>query len=151
MAESKLLKCPTEDIGYLIWRIIKLWQRGKFRIIDEFGFTVPQMEILGAIYHMSDRNEDITQIILSQETGIDPMTTSTILRNLEKKNLVTRTESKIDTRARVVKITDDGRALLLKAIEKVESIHEDLFGSIDEKALVTQLQILLKQLENYYK
>lgn len=151
MAESKLLKCPTEDIGYLIWRIIKLWQRGKFRIIDEFGFTVPQMEILGAIYHMSDRNEDITQIILSQETGIDPMTTSTILRNLEKKNLVTRTESKIDTRARVVKITDDGRALLLKAIEKVESIHEDLFSSIDEKALVTQLQILLRQLENYYK
>ena len=151
MEERKLLSCPTEDIGYLIWRVIKLWQRGRFRVIDEFGLTVPQMEVLGAVYHLSFNEEDTTQVLLSQETGIDPMTTSTILRNLQKKSLVTRTESKVDTRARIVEITEEGKELLLKAIDKVESIQDEIYGGIDKKSLISQLQVLLKQLENYYK
>lgn len=149
MKEAKILNCPCEDIGYLLWRITKFWQRAKYRIIDEFGLTVPQMEILGAIYQMSKCDKDITQILLSQETGIDPMTTSTILRNLQKKNLITRTESKTDTRARNVDITEVGQQLFLKAIGKVECIQEELFAKIDREALVKQLQILLNQLENY--
>lgn len=80
---------PNEDVGYLIWRVSKYWQRGKHKILDEFGLTTSQMELLGAIYHMSIQQIEATQIILSQETEIDPMTTSTILRNLERKGLIT--------------------------------------------------------------
>ena len=65
---------PNDDIGYLIWRVTKFWQRGKHKILDEFGLTSPQLELLGAIYHMSKREIEATQIVLSQETDIDPMT-----------------------------------------------------------------------------
>lgn len=148
---SNLLNAPSEDIGYLLWRIMKLWQRGRFRLIDEFELTVPQMEMLGAIFHMSQNAGELTQIALSQETGIDPMTTSTILRNLQKKGYITRTESKTDTRARIVSLEPEGREQFMKALFKVETIQEDLFKKIDKKALVTQLQMLLESLEEYKK
>lgn len=148
---SNLLNAPSEDIGYLLWRIMKLWQRGRYRLIDEFELTVPQMEMLGAIFHMSKNDGELTQIALSQETGIDPMTTSTILRNLQKKGYISRTESKTDTRARVVSLEPEGREQFMKALFKVETIQEDLFKRIDKKALVTQLQMLLQSLEEYKK
>lgn len=113
------LEDSNDDIGYLIWKVSKYWQRGKLRLLGEFGLTGSQLELLGAIYHMSRENTEATQIILSQETGIDPMTTSTILRNLQKKGLISRRESATDTRARIVEVTKSGSELFERAIAKV--------------------------------
>ena len=110
------LEDSNDDIGYLIWKVSKYWQRGKLRLLGEFGLTGSQLELLGAIYHMSRENTEATQIILSQETGIDPMTTSTILRNLQKKGLTSRRESATDTRARIVEVTKSGSELFERAI-----------------------------------
>lgn len=152
MANSNCrLTNPTEDIGYLIWQVTKFWQRGKHRTLDEFGLTGSQMEILGAIYHLTKEQKDITQILLSQETNIDPMTTSTILRNLQKKGLIERKESETDTRARIVELTDAGAELFYKAIEKVKIIQDQLFANVDVETLKKHLKILLRELENYNK
>lgn len=151
MDENCLLSNPTEDIGYLIWRISKFWQRGKHRALDEFGLTGPQMEILGAIYHFTKSGKSVTQIMLSQETDVDPMTTSTILRNLQKKGYVNRRESQTDTRARIVEITDSGIEAFAKAIDKVKDSQKILFKNIDTIALRTQLQILLNELNKLNK
>ncbi|NDV79058.1 MarR family winged helix-turn-helix transcriptional regulator [Dysgonomonas sp. 511] len=140
-----------EDIGYLIWRIFRFWQRGKHKLLDEFGLTTSQFEILGAIYHMSEQKIEVSQIILSQETEIDPMTTSTILRNLEKKELILRRESKVDTRVRIVELTDAGRKIFVKAIEKVKRNQEKVFENIDKKILRDQLRILLDELNRLSK
>lgn len=146
MADCFKLKNPEEDLGYLIWRITKYWQRGKHRMLDEFGLTGSQTEILGAIYHLSQQENEVTQIILSQETEIDPMTVSTILRNLQKKGLVTRKESSIDTRARVVELTDEGRELFERTITKVKEAQDGLFENIDVETMKDQLKILLNEL-----
>lgn len=142
---------PLDDIGYLIWRISKFWQRSKHKSLDEFGLTGPQLEILGAIYHISRQQLKVTQIVLSQETDIDPMTTSTILRNLQKKGLVSRRESQTDTRARVVELTEQGTELFQKAIIKVKKIQETLFENMDKEALKKQLQALLIEFERLNK
>lgn len=146
MADCFKLKNPEEDLGYLIWRITKYWQRGKHRILEEFGLTGSQTEIMGAIYHLSKEEKEVTQIILSQETEIDPMTVSTILRNLQKKGLVTRKESSIDTRARVVELTGEGRELFERAISKVQVVQQELFQNVDINTMKDQLKILLNEL-----
>lgn len=146
MTKSEKLIDNGEDIGYLIWRIMKFWQRGKHKILDEYGITVPQMEVMGAILKRRKEQGEVTQIILSQDTDIDPMTISTIIRNLQKKGLISRKESETDTRARVVELTDIGYNLLQKAIKKVKKDHEYLFRNIDKEALSTQLRILLEEL-----
>jgi len=137
---------PQDDIGYLIWQILKFWQRGKHRILDEFGITASQLEVMGAIYHRGEEDREVTQVLLSQDTNIDPMTVSTILRNLQKKGLIDRTESKTDTRARSVKITKQGNELFVKAIVRVKEEQEYLFRNIEKEALKKQLQILLAEL-----
>lgn len=151
MDENCTLENMNEDVGYLIWRVSKFWQRGKHKILDEFGITGPQLEMLGAIYHMAMGQKEATQIILSQMTDVDPMTTSTILRNLQKKGLIDRRESKTDTRARIVELTDLGAELFNKAIEKVKEAQAILFENIDKKVLKTQLQILLAEMDRLDK
>ncbi len=150
---SSRLENPNEDIGYLIWRVSKYWQRGKHKILDEFGLTTSQLELLGAIYHMSSHNIEATQIILSQETDIDPMTTSTTLRNLERKGLIRRYESTTDTRARIVKLTDTGKDLFEKAVVKLKNEQNKLFSNMDLNLneLKTQLSLLLKELDKIGK
>lgn len=150
MTECIKLKDPENDVSYLLWKITKFWQRGKHRLLDEFGLTSSQLEILGALYHLSKcEKEEVTQVILSQETDIDPMTVSTILRNLQKKGLVVRKESKVDTRARVVSLTSEGEELFVKAILKVKAVHDELFTRIDIDALKVQLKILLEELNRF--
>lgn len=134
------------DLGYLIWKILKIWQRGKHKIVDEYGITASQLEVLGATFRRSESSHEITQIILSQDTDIDPMTISTILRNLEKKKLIKRQESKVDTRARIVELTEEGRSLFLRAMAKVKEEQDVLFKNIDRKALTTQLKLFLDEL-----
>ncbi|MDR1706459.1 MarR family transcriptional regulator [Dysgonomonas sp.] len=142
---------PNDSVSFLIWRIMKHWQRGKQRLLDEFGITGSQMELLGAICYMSEHKIEATQIILSQETEIDPMTTSTILRNLQKKGLISRRESTTDTRARIVEVTDEGVALFCRAKAKIEERQEELFKNIDKQGLVQHLQLLLREMDRLNK
>lgn len=142
---------PNDDVGYLIWRITKYWQRGKSKLLDEYGLTGPQLELMGAICHMSRLKIEATQILLSQETEIDPMTTSTVLRNLQKKGLINRRESTTDTRARIVELTEEGFELFIKAVSKVKESQDELFRNIDVNVLKTQLQSLLKEMDRLNK
>lgn len=151
MKDDCINKSPDQELGYLIWRISKYWQRGKHKLLDEFGLTGSQLELLGAIYHMSKCDMEVTQIVLSQETEIDPMTTSTILRNLEKKGLISRRESKTDTRARIVEATETGSQLFIKATTKVKNEQERLFERIDKNELISQLQLLLSEMDRLSK
>lgn len=142
---------PNDDVSFLIWRIMKHWQRGKQRLLDEFGITGSQMELLGALCYMSEHKIEATQIILSQETEIDPMTTSTILRNLQKKGLISRRESTTDTRARIVEVTDEGRTLFFRAKAKIKERQEELFKNINRQGLVKHLQLLLNEMDRLSK
>lgn len=152
MTDTKCkIENPKEDIGYLIWQITKFWQRGKHKALDEFGLTSSQLEILGAVFHLTKENKEITQILLSQETHIDPMTTSTILRNLQKKGLIIRKESETDTRAWIVELTKDGEDLFSKAVSKIKLIYDKLFENIDVESLKKHLNILLNELNSINK
>jgi DNA-binding MarR family transcriptional regulator len=137
---------PYDDLGFLFWQIMKAWQRGKHKLLDEFGITASQMEILSAIYHLSSAKEEVTQIAISNLTSVDPMTTSTILRNLQKKNLINRKSSEVDTRARTVEITEEGEELFVKAVTKVRASTAEVLKSIDEEKLKEQFRILLNVL-----
>ncbi len=134
---------PYNDLGFLIWQIMKSWQRGKHKLLDEFDLTGSQMEVLSAVYHLGQTEQEVTQIAISNVTNVDPMTTSTILRNLHKKKLIDRKASKIDTRARIVEITDEGVDLFLRAINKVHQSTDALLEHMDGNALKAQLRSLL--------
>jgi DNA-binding MarR family transcriptional regulator len=147
MAETKINNATvpdkSDDIGSLIWQLIKIWQRGKRKVLNEFDLTWPQMQVLGSIGCMQSNNEQITQIALSQDTSIDPMTISTILKNLHKKGLISRTKCKNDMRARAVELTETGSAILQKAYVKAQENRRILLENIDEEIFKGQIKRLL--------
>lgn len=145
---DELIKPTEDDLGFLLWKIMRLWQRERQKGLDEFNTTVSQLELLAGIHYLSLELGEVTQIVLSQETGIDPMTTSTILRNLEKKGLVSRRPSKTDTRARSVFSTNEGNQLLFAALKRIRRTQEELLEKINKKIIITELQKLLRELES---
>lgn len=145
---EEFIKPNEDDLGFLLWRIMRLWQRERQKDLEEFNTTVSQLELLGGIHYLNHERGEVTQIILSQETGIDPMTTSTILRNLEKKGLVSRRPSKTDTRARSVFSTKEGNELLFRAIKRIKDTQDELLENINQNLIITELKKLLNELEN---
>lgn len=146
---NKNSSATAKDISYLLWQITKRLGRGKQRFLESFGLTTSQMEILGALYHLSEEGteEEITQIVLSKHTFIDPMTTSTIIRNLEKKELLYRSQSKIDSRAVCVNISEKGADLFRTVVKEVDGFVEFIYKDMNKDFMRTQLAILLDNIK----
>lgn len=130
----------------LMWRVIKLFIKNKKHALEKLDLTCSQFEILSAIHYLQDVKTDIIQIELSERTAIDPMTTSTILRNLEKKGLITRQRSTVNTRTVIVELTKDGIKLLEKAYHQMKLFSELIYKDINEKHLASQLVKLSNKL-----
>ena len=138
-----------DEVSHLARKVLKLWQRVIHRCVEDLNITVPQLELLGAIVTLQCDNIETTQVALSQETGIDPMTTSTIIRNLQKKKLISRKESKTDTRARIVELTDEGSQIISKAATRIKSLHDQITSNgVDKNIIKEQLTILYNNLSN---
>lgn len=142
-----LLKPDEDDFGFLLWSIMRLWQRDRQKYLEKFNTTVSQMELLGGVHYLNKMQGEVTQIVLSQQTGIDPMTTSTILRNLEKKGLVVRKLSKTDTRARIVEPTKKGDDLLFAVVGDMKKAQERVLKNINQEIVKEELKKLLSGLK----
>jgi len=139
---------PVLKMDILIWRIFKLLTKNKKQILDSLGLTCSQFEILSAIYYYSVFRTEIIQVDLSEKTEIDPMTTSIILRNLERKELITRCRSTVNTRTVLVKLTEKGSELLKKATMQIRLSCTKLYESIDKDKLTSQLLKLSEKLNS---
>lgn len=134
------------NVDSLMGHVFKLWIRSKKQILDEFRLTGPQYEVLSALCNLSSLREEIIQIDLSEETGIDPMTTSTILRNLEKNKMITRVRGTVNTRVIYIELTDKGKSLYNMASSKMLMCCNNLYRNIDEKNFTAQLLMLSSEL-----
>lgn len=130
----------------LMWKASKLLAKRKKIILDEFDLTCSQFDILAAIYQSAKDKEEVIQVNLSEKTNIDPMTTSTILRNLEKRGIIKRERGLVNTRTVEVKLTTDGRELYLQAQQKLEMMRQDIYQNLDQQQLTTQLLKLTDKL-----
>jgi DNA-binding MarR family transcriptional regulator len=146
MVKVKTVNMRGINVDSLIGHVFKLWLRTKKQILDEFNLTGPQYEVLSAIYYLTNYKKEIIQIDLSEETGIDPMTISTILRNLEKNNIITRARGTKNTRVIYIKFTDAGESLYIMASTKMSLCCNNIYRNIDEKNLTSQLLVLSKEL-----
>jgi DNA-binding MarR family transcriptional regulator len=136
---------PEDSSGFLLWQVTNLWQREIKKALQPFALTHSQFVILASAHWLNIKEQDVTQKVLSDHTKIDPMTTSAVVRTLQKKGLVDRKEHKIDTRAKTVKLTEKGKSIVKKAVVAVENFDADFFSRLGIRAKLfnEQLQVLL--------
>jgi DNA-binding MarR family transcriptional regulator len=116
-----------ESSGFLLWQVTNLWQREIKKALELYGITHSQFVLMASIHWLTLHKQEVTQIILSDHTKIDPMTTSTVLRTLQQKGLIQRHEHLRDTRAKTVGLTEEGKKIIKKAIVTVEKFDKAFF------------------------
>lgn len=117
---------PTSP-GFLMWRATNAWQRAQRAALSSFDLTHVQYALLATLSG-EDGRKGLSQAEISSRSGVDPMTTSQVIRNLEARDLVSRAASAEDKRAQRVTLTTGGRALVRKAQPRVEKADADFFA-----------------------
>ncbi len=136
-----------DSSGFLLWQVTNLWQREIKKALEPHDLTHSQFVLMASIHWLTLQKQDVTQILLSSHTKIDPMTTSTVLRTLQTKQLIQRQEHKTDTRAKTVGLTENGIKIIKQAVITVENFDKTFFSTLGNttQTFNEQLLTLLEQ------
>ncbi|WP_163654565.1 MarR family winged helix-turn-helix transcriptional regulator [Listeria sp. PSOL-1] len=145
---SEFKNNSTESVGLSFIKVYNLWHKAIKDQLKKVNLTHPQFTILASLGYLSQSKEEINQVDISKQADIDVMTVSTIIRNLEKSELLIRQASLSDTRAKSIKLTDSGANLLSKALPLVENIDHTFFGTLDQDQSTFNLLLLKLIKEN---
>lgn len=123
-------KSPNESPGYLLGQVTLLWQRKHKKVLDPLNLTQTQFVLLAALGWLSRENDNVTQVDIANQGNADRMMVSKVLRTLEEKKFISRQEHPTDTRAKVIKLTNDGAKVLQKALTAVENADVAFFSAL---------------------
>lgn len=129
MTQTKLhseFDSPEVSPGFLLWQISNKWQAEQRKALKPFGLTHVQFVLLASLTWATSQAA-FNQKQLATHAKTDIMMTSQVVRVLEQKGLISRTVSKIDSRAYTLNPTNAGRALANKAIVAVEGVDKCFF------------------------
>ncbi len=124
---------PNESPGYLLGQMTLLWQRKQKKVLDPLNLTHTQFVLLAALGWLSRENDNVTQVDIANQGNADRMMVSKVLRTLEAKKFISRQEHQTDTRAKVIKLTDEGAHVLQEALTAVEHADIDFFSVLGNK------------------
>ncbi|OMP78196.1 MULTISPECIES: MarR family winged helix-turn-helix transcriptional regulator [unclassified Chitinophaga] len=124
-------KNPGESPGYLLGQVTLLWQRKHKKVLDPLNLTQTQFVLLTALGWLSRENDTVTQVDIANQGNADRMMVSKVLRTLEEKKFISRQEHPTDTRAKVIKLTNEGAKVLQKALTAIENADIEFFSVID--------------------
>ena len=131
-----------DSTGFLLWQVTNLWQREIRKALEKYDLTHSQFVLLASIAWLIKQKKDVTQVLLSDHSKIDPMTTSTVLRALQKKGLVQRQEHATDTRAKTVALTEDGKKTIKQAVVIVENFDTIFFSKLGKHTANFNMQLM---------
>ena len=92
-----------------------------------------QFVLLASLWWLADHEEPPTQARLAQHAGTDPMMTSQVTRKLEARGLLERAPDPADGRARRLRPTPAGLALVGRALTDVEAADEAFFAALGDR------------------
>jgi len=135
-SSSKFDSNAEKSTGLMFIKTYNKWHRSIKTELETLGVTHPQYVVLATTNYLSLHQEEVRQIDIANMSDIDVMTTSDILKVLEKKALIKRYSSPSDGRAKAVDLTEQGLAIVKKATIIVEGIDEQFFGVLGDSESV---------------
>ena len=130
--EISIYQGPELSPGYLLWRTSSLWRRMIEDALKPIKITHPQFVLLAVVAWHTKDGKTATQVEIGRYAGLDPNTTSQVLRGLQKKGLVRR-KHLTDERSKHPELTKEGALCLKKAMPAVEQADEKFFQGLGTK------------------
>lgn len=134
------------EVDLLLFKVTRQLNRTRRYVLNKFDLTSLQFEILTAIYLNTAKMEVVIQIDLAKKILADPMTTSNVLRILQKKGLVERKQGLVNTKTKEISLTKRGQDLCEKARFDIDEMRKSIYMQIEVKLLMGQLKRLSSQL-----
>lgn len=141
--EISIHEGPKQSPGFLLWHISTSWRSSIEAVLKTFGLTHPQFVILATTGWLTRNRELTTQAAIGKLAGLDPNTTSQIIKGLEQKELVKRDKSS-DGRAKNVFLTSYGTTILSRAMPAVEKADAKFFSILTKEETSTLLETFQK-------
>ena len=109
-----------DNTGFLILKVSNLWKNYYGYVLKKcHNLSHIQYTVLASINQLSLQNSKTTQVMLAKHLNIDPMNLSYILKGLEVSGYICRIPHPVDVRAKIVNLTQEGKELLLRAINTI--------------------------------
>jgi len=105
--------------GFLIRRLHQIHLALFAEECAPFGVTPVQFSIMTVVR----AQPGLEQVALAQEVGVDRTTLTNVLTRLEGRGLITRAAVETDRRVKVVSLTQEGRATLIRMTDAAERAH----------------------------
>ncbi len=112
-------------------RVINAVDSKTIKLVKSYGLSLGQFAVLEVLYHKGEMTVGQVQKKILSTTGTMPV----IIKNLEKRKLISHKEDENDKRKRLLYITDKGRDIISQVFPKNKEIIIDYFKNmeIDEK------------------
>lgn len=133
---------PEKSPGFLLWHISTSWRTSIEKALKEFNLTHPQFVVLATLAWLTQHGNRVTQVEIGRTAGLDPNTTSQILRGLERKKYIKRVRP--DDRSKNPMLTELGSATLKVALPAVEKADAHFFTSLESQELDTLVPLFQK-------
>lgn len=148
MAESRQLPADRQAVGQLLVRLTREFRRDLAEPRAERGYgdiRDPHLQIFGNI-----RTGSVRLTELASRAQLSLAATSELINELVALDYLTRRPDPQDGRAKLIELTDRGRALLAAAGERVAEIEtrwSALVGAADFAHMCATMQRLLDMLD----
>lgn len=136
---------PEESPGYLLWRASLLWRKSLEAVLKPLNLTHPQFVVLASVAWLTRGQAKTSQVAIGRQAGLDPNTTSQILRGLQAKKFIKR-KLATDERSKHPSLTELGSEVLAKALPLIENADAEFFSALNlkESGIVQHLQKLAR-------
>lgn len=135
---------PEDSLGFLLWQTTTTWQRLLKEALDKHKVSHTHFVVMATTLWFQERKQLVTQVMIAKLTKLDKMSVSKGLKSLVARGLVKREEDQTDTRAKTVKLSHKGKALISKLIPIVEKNDKKFFSALGAKQQNSLLQIFHK-------
>ncbi|MFL2688595.1 MAG: MarR family winged helix-turn-helix transcriptional regulator [Alphaproteobacteria bacterium] len=130
---SRTNSAVSHNTGFAIWHVVNLWQKIQKDALSPFNITPVQFLLIAGLAELSANNNDIKQSTLAQHCRTDAMMTSQVIRTLEKRGLVRRTQHRKDGRAIAVQLTEFGQNQFATATPAVAQADAQFFIGLGDR------------------
>ncbi len=134
---------PLRNVGFWAHQIMTAFHSEANKALQEFGISISEAIPLKILhYHGSESLVEIAKRLNFSHPSV-----LRHIDSLEKLGLVVRTPHQEDRRVKIVKLTDKGRKLTPKIMDKLRLIHDTATSGISEQ----EFNMLLKMLSKIHR
>jgi DNA-binding MarR family transcriptional regulator len=124
----------------LLWRATLRWQREIAAALKPYDLTHVQFVLLTSTWWLGEhRDGPPSQAQVAAHAEADVMMTSSVVRVLERRGLLTRSPDPADARVKRLAVTAAGRRLALEAVAVVEAADAAFFARAGDQEQVLEV------------